>query len=222
MEAEDDCDDEIAVVACADATMTTTTNNNSNNSNNSDSNSNSVATTLVPWGFYPHAARRPEEGDGPDDALDETDVRWRRKSKHFFILSSSGKPVWSRHGDENALAGFMAVIQALVSFVQGAGDTLRSIELGGGALAVIKVAGPLYLATVSRRRGEGVRMLARTDALPKLESLSLEGLHLSGDAIDVLMSSETLVSLVALDLGRNNLTARHLDVMTEGALFERI
>ena len=70
MEAEDDCDDEIAVVACADATMTTTTNNNSNNSNNSDSNSNSVATTLVPWGFYPHAARRPEEGDGPDDALE--------------------------------------------------------------------------------------------------------------------------------------------------------
>ena len=70
--------------------------------------------------------------------------------------------------------------------------------------------------------GEGVRLLARTDALPKLESLSLEGLHLSGDAIDVLMSSETLVSLVALDLGRNNLTARHLDVMTQGALFERI
>ena len=137
---------------------------------------------LVAWGFYPNCAPGGGEGGaraaGAGDraegaALDETDVRWRRKSKHFFILSSSGKPVWSRHGDENALAGFMAVIQALVSFVQGAGDTLRSIELGGGALAVVKVAGPLYLATVSRRRGEGVRALSRQLDLLHLQVMSI-------------------------------------------------
>lgn len=38
---------------------------------------------------------------------DDTHETWRRRKKHFFIFSAAGKPVFSRYGDENALAGFM-------------------------------------------------------------------------------------------------------------------
>jgi hypothetical protein len=30
---------------------------------------------------------------------------WSRRRRHFFIVTSAGKPVYSRHGDEAALAG---------------------------------------------------------------------------------------------------------------------
>ena len=79
--------------------------------------------------------------------IDETDAAWRARSKHFFVLSHSGKPIWTRYGDENALAGFMAVIQALISFVADAGDTLRHITLNETTIAAIKVKGPIYLVT---------------------------------------------------------------------------
>lgn len=53
---------------------------------------------------------------------------WKRQSKHVLILSNAGKPVWSLHGDENALAGLMAVVQALVSFVHDRGDTMQAMR----------------------------------------------------------------------------------------------
>ena len=55
---------------------------------------------------------------------------WKQHRKHVFILSNAGKPIWTLHGDENALAGLMAVIQALVSFVHDKGDSIRSIRYG--------------------------------------------------------------------------------------------
>ena len=146
-----------------------------------------MRSSFIPWGFCPYESslvsgktgEAGEEGrSGQRKGMmcsaesDETDPEWRRQPRHFFVLSSSGKPVWSLHGDENALAGFMAVIQALVSFVAGAGDTLRTIELEGGARCVVKVAGPLYLAAVSRR-GEGARSLRRQLDLLHLQILSI-------------------------------------------------
>lgn len=46
---------------------------------------------------------------------DDTHESWRRRKKHFFIFSAAGKPVFSRYGDENALAGFMARLRLLMS-----------------------------------------------------------------------------------------------------------
>jgi len=30
---------------------------------------------------------------------------WQQRRRHFFVLTAAGKPVYSRHGDEQALAG---------------------------------------------------------------------------------------------------------------------
>jgi hypothetical protein len=45
--------------------------------------------------------------------MDDQSPAWRAKRKHVFVLSSAGKPIFSRYGDENALAGFMASLQVL-------------------------------------------------------------------------------------------------------------
>ncbi|GMN24768.1 hypothetical protein TIFTF001_000693 [Ficus carica] len=62
--------------------------------------------------------------------LDEDDasVSWRKRKKHFFILSHSGKPIYSRYGDEHKLAGFSATLQAIISFVEN-GYILNLAEL---------------------------------------------------------------------------------------------
>lgn len=60
-----------------------------------------------------------------------------RQDKHVFVLSSAGKPIYSRHGDEQSLAPFMGVIQAIISFSQSTSygsrdseDLIRSIRAG--------------------------------------------------------------------------------------------
>ena len=40
----------------------------------------------------------------------------------------AGKPVFTLHGEEGALAGFTALIQAVVSVVRGTGDTLQTVR----------------------------------------------------------------------------------------------
>ena len=45
----------------------------------------------------------------------------------------TGRPVFTAHGSEHALAGFMAVIDALASFVKDRGDALRSMRCRFGS-----------------------------------------------------------------------------------------
>ncbi|KOB70668.1 Vacuolar fusion protein MON1-like protein A [Operophtera brumata] len=71
-------------------------------------------------------------GDGDDD--DERDDYLQspelvNKEKHVFILSTAGKPIYSRYGNEDKLAGLCGVIQALVSVVEEQNqDILRCIS----------------------------------------------------------------------------------------------
>jgi hypothetical protein len=44
---------------------------------------------------------RDEDSDNP---------RWRRHKKHFFIVSSAGKPIFSRYGDEEKLNPIFGVM----------------------------------------------------------------------------------------------------------------
>ena len=39
-----------------------------------------------------------------------------------------GRPVFTAHGSEHALAGFMAIIDAMMSFVKDRGDSLHSMR----------------------------------------------------------------------------------------------
>ncbi|XP_062208228.1 vacuolar fusion protein MON1 homolog isoform X2 [Phragmites australis] len=82
--------------------------------------------------------------------LDEDDASasWRKRKKHFFILSNSGKPIYSRYGDEHKLAGFSATLQAIISFVENSGDRIKFVRAGKHQI-IFLVKGPIYLVCIS-------------------------------------------------------------------------
>ncbi|KAL6853306.1 hypothetical protein ACP4OV_019335 [Aristida adscensionis] len=90
--------------------------------------------------------------DWPRDKkhLDEDDASasWRKRKKHFFILSNSGRPIYSRYGDEHKLAGFSATLQAIISFVENSGDHIKFVRAGKHQI-VFLVKGPIYLVCIS-------------------------------------------------------------------------
>ncbi|XP_020577822.1 vacuolar fusion protein MON1 homolog isoform X2 [Phalaenopsis equestris] len=79
---------------------------------------------------------------------DDSSVSWRKRRKHFFVLSHSGKPIYSRYGDEHKLAGFSATLQAIISFVENGGDRLKFVRAGRHQV-VFLVKGPIYLVCIS-------------------------------------------------------------------------
>ncbi len=99
-----------------------------------------------------------------DSAIAES---WRAKLKHFFILSASGKPIYSRHGDDKLISHYIGVVQTLISFYQDAKDPLRSFTAGDVRFVMLSK-GPLNLVAISRL-GESEAQL-RT----QLESLYMQ------------------------------------------------
>ncbi|KAG0541232.1 hypothetical protein BDA96_03G478300 [Sorghum bicolor] len=79
---------------------------------------------------------------------DDASSSWRKRKKHFFILSNSGKPIYSRYGDEHKLAGFSATLQAIISFVENSGDHIKFVRAGKHQI-VFLVKGPIYLVCIS-------------------------------------------------------------------------
>ncbi|XP_054277404.1 protein SAND [Macrosteles quadrilineatus] len=74
---------------------------------------------------------------------------WKEKKKHIFILSSAGKPVYSRYGNEDRLVTLFGVMQALVSFIQDSNDSIQSIH-AGNCVIVFLIKGPIMLVSVSQ------------------------------------------------------------------------
>ncbi|GMH10950.1 hypothetical protein Nepgr_012791 [Nepenthes gracilis] len=79
---------------------------------------------------------------------DDASVSWRKRKKHFFILSHSGKPIYSRYGDVHKLAGFSATLQAIISFVENGGDRVKLVRAGKHQVVFLSK-GPIYLVCIS-------------------------------------------------------------------------
>ncbi|KAK0260407.1 Vacuolar fusion protein mon1 [Friedmanniomyces endolithicus] len=74
---------------------------------------------------------------------------WKAKLKHFFILSASGKPIYSRHGDDKLISHYIGVVQTVISFYQGAKDPLKGFTAGNVRFVMLS-RGPLNLVAISR------------------------------------------------------------------------
>ncbi|KAJ1622937.1 hypothetical protein T492DRAFT_311549 [Pavlovales sp. CCMP2436] len=59
----------------------------------------------------------------PDGTVEMAPAEHGRSGAHVFVLSNAGKPIFSTAGAEADLSSLSAVIQALVSFVRGKGDS---------------------------------------------------------------------------------------------------
>lgn len=89
---------------------------------------------------------------------------WKSKLKHFMILSSAGKPVYSRHGDLSLINSSMGVVQTIISFYEGAKNPLLGFTAGDTRF-VVTTQGPLYFVAISRLGESDSQLRAQLDAL---------------------------------------------------------
>ncbi|KAL6714458.1 Vacuolar fusion protein mon1 [Lecanora helva] len=104
--------------------------------------------------------------DSGADEVDEEDLlnQWKSKTKHFLILSSAGKPIYNRHGEDNLVSGYMGIIQTIISFYEGAKDPLKSFTAGDSRF-VIMSQGPLYLVAISKLSESDTQLHVQLEAL---------------------------------------------------------
>ena len=90
--------------------------------------------------------------------------QWKSKRKHFLILSSAGKPIFNRHGDDNQISGYTGIIQTLISFYEGSKDPLKGFTAAGVRFVVMSQ-GPLYLVAISKLKESDTQLRVQLEAL---------------------------------------------------------
>ncbi|KAH9996942.1 vacuolar fusion protein MON1 [Xylariaceae sp. FL0662B] len=151
-----------------------------------------------------------EEGWCDDDRIQ----LWKSKLKHFMILSSAGKPIYSRHGDLGLINSSMGVVQTIISFYEGAKNLLLGFTAGNTRF-VIATEGPLYFIAISRLGESDSQLRAQLDALYMqiLSTLTLPTLtkifanRPSTDLRKPLQGTETLLSSLADSFTRGSPSA---------------
>ncbi|KAI9334112.1 trafficking protein Mon1-domain-containing protein [Obelidium mucronatum] len=136
---------------------------------------------------------------------------WSSHRKHFFVLSSAGKPIFSRYGNESEITELMGVFQTIVSFFEhdtsdgdSLGDVIQSFT-AGNHLFVFKIMGPIYLVGVS----------ATGESEFELEK-QLGYIH------DQILSITTLAQLTRIFEKRSNYDLRQLLTGTDAFLHKSI
>lgn len=143
------------------------------------------------------------DGDNASDD-DSRLLLWKSKLKHYMILSSAGKPIWSRHGDLSLINSYMGVVQTIISFYEGAENPLLGFTAGNARFVVV-TQGPLYFIVISRLGESDAQLRAQLDALYMqiLSTLTLPVLkHIfvnrpSTDLRKPLQGTESLLSSLA-------------------------
>lgn len=131
-------------------------------------------------------------------------LQWRAKLKHFLILSSAGKPIYSRHGDDQLITNYIGVVQTLISFYQSTNDTLRGFTAGDVRFVVMSK-GPLNLVAITRLPESDAQLRSQLDALymqilSTLTLPSLERMFAARANYDLrrpLQGTETLLSALS-------------------------
>eukprot|EP00742_Colponemidia_sp_Colp-10_P006152 GILJ01006585.1.p1 GENE.GILJ01006585.1~~GILJ01006585.1.p1 ORF type:complete len:452 (-),score=50.26 GILJ01006585.1:243-1550(-) len=94
---------------------------------------------------------------------DDSQPAWYKHKRHVLVLTSAGKPIYSRYGDESRLSGFTGTVAAIVgklsTYFKGGDDSVRYMR-AGKHLFVFLLRGPVWLVAISCL-GEGVAQLER-------------------------------------------------------------
>lgn len=104
--------------------------------------------------------------DGGDEGLnDDNRLRiWKSKLKHYMILSSAGKPIYSRHGDLGLINASMGVVQTIISFYESSKNPLYGFT-AGNARFIVLTEGPLYLVAISKLGESDAQLRSQLEAL---------------------------------------------------------
>ncbi|KAJ2461448.1 Vacuolar fusion protein mon1 [Coemansia sp. RSA 2424] len=137
---------------------------------------------------------------GAEKLDDFCSPEWRKRSRHFLVLSSAGKPIYSRFGNEAQLSTLMSAVQAIISTFADMSDPVKSMTMGAHTI-VFYTNGPLYLLAVSDR-GDPAELLRG----------ELQLLH--GQIVSIL----TAAQLTKIFEQRSNFDLRQLLGGTEGLI----
>uniref|UniRef100_A0A1I8IQP4 Vacuolar fusion protein MON1 homolog n=2 Tax=Macrostomum lignano TaxID=282301 RepID=A0A1I8IQP4_9PLAT len=74
------------------------------------------------------AEQQQQQKQQQDDVEETLTAEWRTADRHVFVMSRSGKPIFSRHGNEEKLVTHMGVMTALVSVVEDSDDQVHWFE----------------------------------------------------------------------------------------------
>jgi len=118
--------------------------------------------------FFESRAVEPEQptvGDGKvapgeedhEEEIGSDSLIWKNQHKHFFVLSEAGKPIYTRHGNEEQLVTLFGVMQALVSVIEDGEDSMETI-FSGDTKFVFLHKSPLILVAVSKLRDSVVQL----------------------------------------------------------------
>jgi hypothetical protein len=158
-----------------------------------------------------------EYDDKRDTLMNE--IGWEQNiNKHIFILSSSGKPIYSRLGDEQDMVTTFGLIRAIAAVVQDTGDELKCIKAGKRRI-VYFIRNFLYFVSISST-GEPEAILCK-----QLEFLySQVLLVLTSQVHNVLKnnSSKDLRDLLGSDSKRLMDAACQSDLTPIGIAFEAV
>jgi len=98
-------------------------------------------------------------GASPEPHSDEA---FYRQSRHVFVLSSAGKPIYARHGEEDRLATLMPMISAIYDQFDDQGDPIQCIAAGGHRFVFHK-RDPLYLLAISDQRDPEIFLIQQME-----------------------------------------------------------
>ena len=190
--------------------------------------------------MFKHEFTELEELDQDGSNEETLMIRWRSKIKHFIILSSAGKPIYSRHGDNQLISNTVGVIQTIISFYKNADDTLKSFIAGDARFAILSK-GYLHLVAISRMGENDSELRAQLESLYMqiLSTLTLPTMQRmftnrpSTDLRRPLEGSETLLSALADGFTRGSpatllsaieclmLRSKHRDLINQALLKTR-
>lgn len=105
----------------------------------------------------------PDGGEGGFNDDDRLRI-WKSKLKHYMILSSAGKPIYSRHGDLGLINSSMGVVQTIISFYEGSKNPLSGFTAGNTRFVVL-TEGPLYFVAISKLGESDAQLRSQLEAL---------------------------------------------------------
>jgi len=81
---------------------------------------------------------------------DFTTDQWKQHKKHFFILSETGRPIFTRYGNENELNPIMSFFMAAAALAKSQEDDNLRTVISGDMKMVYLQRGALYFVAVSK------------------------------------------------------------------------
>lgn len=202
----------------------TTTGSSSGGEEGTTTSSSSSAMSFFETGYGNQAdlnTTTEESTESTEESEQRESESFLSKKKQYFILSSAGKPIYSMHGSDELITGYMGIFQAIVSYFDLSGAVNESPQAPGSAPTLATAAAATLEKKGSREQLKSVRAGNTLFVFSVEDPLILIAVDKLGESeyqlraqLDVLyaqiLSTLTKSQLAKVFRGRNNFDLRQL------------